>query len=212
MRYAAADPGTSQNAFAFAIVEEMPQRSGRIVWGVICLRTWQGRPGSPLDTRNVVGIECCKIALEHGCESLLTDIHEWAGMQLAGFDTEVQVELEKLRPGELAQRESEQDALCFDAKVVNHERRLVYDPRLGQALIDRVTRQLGSISTRYTESGRILRWPTNGMGHGDEARAVVRALRHGRAGQPRRGGASSLENLNRCMPVWGSDAEVEEGE
>lgn len=164
MFYAAADPGTSNNAFAFSIVERIEREPAW--WRVRLVRTWQGRQGAPLDVRNDVGPEVCRLALAWGCDTVMTDIHEWAGMQLAGQAHGVQMRLDN----------AELSESCLDVRIVTHEKRISFDQTIGPDIIRRVTRQLGAITMKDTYSGPRIVWPGEGRGHGDEARAVARAL------------------------------------
>lgn len=182
--FCAADPGTTTNAFALAVVERVLSRSGREIWIVRHLQSWQGRPGAPLDVRNVQGPTCCRLAFAFGCESILTDAHEHAAMVNAGLtwfgdDRTKPTIAMPLDAGELAITTS-------DARTVLHDStgcRLYFGPEISDADMDRVGKQLASV-TYKGEGGRIkIVWPTEGAGHGDEARALVRALRHGGAGK-----------------------------
>jgi hypothetical protein len=205
--YAAADPGTSSNAFAFVVVESVDRRriptfdeARRLLgWRVRHIQTWQGRQGAPLDVRNVVGPAVCRLALSWGCENVMTDIHEWAGMQLAGQACGVRMLLDN---AELVDS-------CLDARIVVHEKRLSFDQRIGPDLIRRVTRQLGAITSKVTEKGVRIVWPGEGHGHGDEARALVRALYHAKAGRAvvaMPGPAVKIESLR--VAAYASEASV----
>lgn len=209
--FCAADPGTTTNAFSFAAVEMMLSRTGREIWIVRHLQSWQGRPGAPLDVRNVQGPACCRLAYGFGCESILTDIHEHgsmcnAGMTWMGADHSKPGITMPLDAGDLS-------VTTADFRVVLHDStgcRVYFGPEIAEDIAERVGKQLASV-TYKGDGGKVkIVWPTEGTGHGDEARAVARALRHGRAGQPKKQGASSLADLNRGMPVWGSDMEAED--
>jgi hypothetical protein len=182
--YCAADPGTTTNAFAFAAVERILSHSGRALWVIRYLQSWQGRPGKPLDVRNVQGPECCRLAWRFGCDSILTDAHEHAamvnaGMSWMGDDRWKPTISMPLDAGDLS-------VITSDLRTVLHDStgcRVFFGDEIDDATRDEVGKQLASV-TYKGDGGKIkIVWPTEGTGHGDEARAVVRALRHGRAGE-----------------------------
>jgi hypothetical protein len=198
--FCAADPGTTTNAFSFAAVEMALSRAGREIWIVRHLQSWQGRPGAPLDVRNVQGPACCRLAYGFGCESILTDIHEHgsmvnAGMTWMGGDHAKPGIAMPLDAGDLS-------VTTADFRVVLHDStgcRVFFGPEIADDMRERVGKQLASV-TYKGDGGRVkIVWPTEGTGHGDEARAVVRALRHGRAGRAADVEAEPWQTVNAAM-------------
>lgn len=171
------DPAVTLNACALVVVGEVRLD----VWAPLIVKTWQGQKGAPLDIRLNVGPEAAEIVRAAGLTSWRSDlfardqvhhVSKAAGLR-AEFDEEGVLEsfgaLRLLMHRHLDDKPGPRLMLRAD------------DPELDDACT-RIAKQAATVLLRRKNGKGEIVLPTIGGSHGDELRALVRALRHAKAG------------------------------
>lgn len=172
------DPAVSLNACTLVIVGEVRPA----LWAPLFVKAWQGTARDPLDIRLNVGPEAAEIVRSRGLTSWRSDLFARADVVHVSRDAGLHAEFDE--EGVLASFGPARLMIHRWLRDEPGDRLLLRsdDPDLDEQL-GMIAKELASVLLKRSGGKAEIVIPTVGGQHGDRARALVRALRHARAGK-----------------------------